>query len=168
MGKTLMMRGSYAVLLVLALGACCATADNLGTLASSVEQCVDSHQAVKGVCGSFGQDSAACIESSKAHEDAGCLGESNMPSGLGCDTNNKDVEPKHVCEAAAVVCNVPGRDYCETDVLVKCMKSIGQMCGSSEGKSGSPSEQLKPNQLSVQQSNEKSEKAAEKKPDKRR
>ena len=126
---------------------------------------MDSHEAVKGVCGSFGQDSAACIESSKAHEDAGCLGESNMPSGLGCDMNNKDAEPKPVCNAAAILCNVPGKDYCETDVLVKCMKSIGQMCGKS---SIVPVVPIKPNQLSVQQSNEKSAKAAKKDPNARR
>merc|ERR1711937_1000804 len=94
-----------------------------------LKQCVDSHRAMRSVCNIYGESSKACVDTKRQHESAGCLGESGTASGIGCKHNNFDKQTKVVCQAAQVICNVPGKDYCETSLLVDCMKSIGQMCG---------------------------------------
>ena len=71
----------------------------------------------------------------RAHEHRSVtLGESGNGDGLGCRNNNFDTEKRVICNAAKVVCNIPGKDYCMTSLLVNCMKSIGQMCPSSDKK----------------------------------
>merc|ERR1711871_1187516 len=98
--------------------------------AGAMGKCVRSIRALHSVCGLYGESSEACKETKAAHEHQcqSLLGESGKGDGLGCRNNNFDTEKKVICDAAKVVCNIPGKDYCMTSLLVNCMKSIGQMC----------------------------------------
>merc|ERR1711968_243536 len=98
--------------------------------AGALGKCVRSIRALHSVCGLYGESSEACKETKAAHEHQcqSLLGESGKGDGLGCRNNNFDTEKKVICDAAKEVCNIPGKDYCMTSLLVNCMKSIGQMC----------------------------------------
>merc|ERR1719198_459535 len=104
--------------------------------AGAMGKCVRSIRALHSVCGLYGESSEACKETKAAHEHQcqSLLGESGNGDGLGCRNNNFDTEKRVICQAAKVVCNIPGKDYCMTSLLVNCMKSIGQMCPSSDKK----------------------------------
>merc|ERR1711907_378350 len=104
--------------------------------AGTMGKCVRSIRALHSVCGLYGESSEACKETKAAHEHQcqSLLGESGNGDGLGCRNNNFDTEKRVICNAAKVVCNIPGKDYCMTSLLVNCMKSIGQMCPSSDKK----------------------------------
>merc|ERR1711907_561458 len=104
--------------------------------AGTMGKCVRSIRALHSVCGLYGESSEAGKETKAAHEHQcqSLLGESGNGDGLGCRNNNFDTEKRVICNAAKVVCNIPGKDYCMTSLLVNCMKSIGQMCPSSDKK----------------------------------
>merc|ERR1711871_962174 len=129
--------------------------------AGAMGKCVRSIRALHSVCGLYGESSEACKETKAAHEHQcqSLLGESGKGDGLGCRNNNFDTEKKVICDAAKVVCNIPGRDYCETALLVNCMKSIGQMCPDSAKKRPNMTAPSKSQTEKIEKANKKVEDA---------